>query len=63
MEAISKEREILLFCDMHGHSKKKNSFIYGCNAAAEGGFQSWTKVRLFPRILSRTSYKFNLNDC
>ena len=37
-------KEILVYCDMHGHSKKKNSFIYGCNTAANGGFCSWTKV-------------------
>ncbi|CDW89042.1 zinc carboxypeptidase family protein [Stylonychia lemnae] len=63
IEQISKDREILLYCDMHGHSKKKNAFIYACNAAANGGFQSWTKVRLFPRILAKNSYRFNLNDC
>ena len=48
---------------MHGHSKKKNAFIYGCNAAANGGFQSWTKVRLFPRILAKNSFRFSLPDC
>ena len=23
--------ELVLFCDLHGHSAKKNIFIYGCN--------------------------------
>eukprot|EP00347_Sterkiella_histriomuscorum_P012087 403369941 len=63
MEVVAKDREILLYCDMHGHSKKKNSFIYACNAAANGGFQSWTKVRLFPRLLAKNSFRFNLQDC
>ena len=63
MESLSKERGIMLYCDMHGHSKKKNAFIYGCNTAADGGFNSWTKVRLFPRILAKNSFMFNLKDC
>ena len=63
MDVVAKDREILLYCDMHGHSKKKNAFIYACNSAANGGFQSWTKVRLFPRLLAKNSFRFSLNDC
>jgi len=53
----------LLYCDLHGHSRKKNSFIYGCNRAANGGFNSWTKVRLLPRILARNSHVFDITGC
>lgn len=53
----------MLYCDLHCHSKKKNSFIYGCNTAANGGFTSWTKVRLLPRILARQTPIFNIKDC
>ena len=56
-------REILVYCDMHAHSKKRNAFFYGCSTAANGGFTSWTKVRLLPRILAKQSYMFNLKDC
>jgi hypothetical protein len=69
MECISKDKEgnrigkILLYCDIHGHSRKKNSFIYGCNTAANGGFNSWTKVRLYPRILAKNSHLFSIRDC
>jgi len=24
------EREVVLYCDLHGHSRKQNVFIYGC---------------------------------
>jgi hypothetical protein len=48
---------------LHGHSRKKNSFIYGCNTAANGGFNSWTKVRLYPRILAKNCHMFNIGDC
>eukprot|EP00347_Sterkiella_histriomuscorum_P002278 403368770 len=60
---LHKERQILMYCDLHCHSKKKNSFIYGCNTAANGGFTSWTKVRLLPRILARQTALFNIKDC
>jgi cytosolic carboxypeptidase protein 2/3 len=25
------ERGVVLFCDMHGHSRKQNIFMYGCD--------------------------------
>lgn len=53
----------MLYCDLHGHSRKKNSFVYGCNRAANGGFNSWTKVRLFPRILARDTHIFDIDSC
>lgn len=57
------KREVLVFCDLHGHNRKNNSFIYGCNKAANGGFCSWTKVRLLPRILATKTAMFSYNDC
>jgi hypothetical protein len=60
---VMRERQIMLFCDLHGHSKKKNSFIYGCNTAANGGFTSWTKVRIIPRILAKKTALFSYKDC
>lgn len=48
---------------MHGHSKKNNSFFYGCNTAANGGFLSWTIVRLLPRIFAQKTHLFNYKDC
>lgn len=48
---------------MHGHSRKRNSFLYGCNRAANGGFNSWTKVRLLPRILARNNHVFDITSC
>ena len=63
IEKMHKERPVLLYCDLHGHSRKKNSFVYGCNRAANGGFSSWTKVRLLPRILARNSAVFDITAC
>jgi hypothetical protein len=27
--------EVLLFCDLHGHSMKKNAFVYGCHDSTD----------------------------
>lgn len=59
----SEEKEILAFCDFHSHNKKANAFMYGCNKAANGGFCSWTKVRLLPRILANKTHLFSYHDC
>ena len=42
------ERGLALFCDLHGHSKKKDVFIYGCHEEQEPA-----KTRIFPLILSK----------
>jgi hypothetical protein len=57
------KRHIWIYCDLHGHSKKTNSFFYGCNTAANGGFLSWTIVRLLPRIFAQKTHMFNFKDC
>ncbi|CAG9318299.1 unnamed protein product [Blepharisma stoltei] len=63
MKKLAAKREVTIFCDLHAHAKKKNSFIYGCNTAADGGFASWTKVRLFPRVLAKVTPLFSYKDC
>ena len=30
LQQFSKERELVVFCDFHGHSRRKNIFMYGC---------------------------------
>ena len=42
------ERGVAFFCDLHGHSKKKDVFIYGCNDEEDPA-----KTRIFPLILSK----------
>jgi len=48
IEQFSKERELLLYCDFHGHSRRKNIFMYGCNNP-----QSPEDTRVFPFLLSK----------
>ena len=57
-------KQILVYCDIHCHSKKKNSFLYGCNTAGDGAaFSTWTQVRLLPRLFARRSQFISLPSC
>jgi murein tripeptide amidase MpaA len=56
-------KSVLVFCDLHEHSQKLNSFMYGCNRIANGSFCTWTKVWLLPRILAKNSPLFSYTDC
>lgn len=40
-----------------------NTFIYGCNKAPNEGLLSWTKTRLFPKILASIEPIFNFSNC
>ena len=42
------EREVLLFCDLHGHSRRKDIFMYGCNIQKKP-----EETRIFPYILGK----------
>ena len=45
------EIELVLYCDFHGHSRKQNVFVYGCenkNLPSEK-----FKERIFPFMLSK----------
>ena len=54
---------ISIFCDLHGHNKQMNAFIYGCNKAPNEGLLSWTKTRLLPKILASIEPIFDFNKC
>jgi hypothetical protein len=49
--------EIDLICDLHGHSRKQNIFMYGCDFP-----KSPETCRLFPYILSKISPVFSFED-
>ncbi|CAH2050625.1 unnamed protein product, partial [Iphiclides podalirius] len=59
----------LVFCDYHGHSRKKNVFFYGC-----AGAESWcssdriapdepVKYLMLPALMHRISGAFALGSC
>nr|XP_023955415.1 cytosolic carboxypeptidase 3 isoform X6 [Chrysemys picta bellii] len=60
---LMEERDILLYCDLHGHSRKENVFMYGC----DGGEQAEVPClhqRIFPLMMSKNCPdKFSFPDC
>ena len=71
MEEMRNERGIALFVDLHGHSVKKNVFMYGCDANyftdapnhSSRSQPSQFDSRLFPAQMERVCNKFNFLDC
>lgn len=61
IQQLQLERDVILFCDLHGHSKKKNIFMYGCSDNSSTPRRIIT--RIFPRILWKTSQNFSFQDC
>ncbi|XP_039988057.1 cytosolic carboxypeptidase 4 [Xiphias gladius] len=66
-------RTPLVFCDFHGHSRKKNVFLYGCSVK-ETLWQSGSTVdtvglkedpgyRTIPKTLDRIAPAFSFNSC
>ncbi|KAG9333465.1 hypothetical protein JZ751_011534 [Albula glossodonta] len=51
VKRLMTEREVLMYCDLHGHSRKNNVFMYGCehhgNAAAR------LHERVYPLMMSK----------
>jgi hypothetical protein len=61
-------REIYLFVDIHGHSREKNLFLYGCqnpNALLPKSQQKSVthKEKVLPLIMQRTMDWFGFNEC
>ncbi|CAH2276640.1 cytosolic carboxypeptidase 3 isoform X1, partial [Pelobates cultripes] len=61
---VMEEREVLLYCDMHGHSKKQNVFMYGCKGKSVHAGDSDLSERIFPLMFSKNSpEKFSFSAC
>ncbi|XP_068411733.1 cytosolic carboxypeptidase 2 isoform X4 [Eschrichtius robustus] len=61
VKRLLEEREVLLYCDFHGHSRKSNIFLYGCN---NNNRKFWLHERVFPLMLSKNAPdKFSFHSC
>ena len=58
MKSFAKERKMHLVCDLHGHSRRMNVFMYGCNVP-----DSPERTREFPLVLSKLSGLFDYKSC
>ncbi|XP_062855346.1 cytosolic carboxypeptidase 1 isoform X2 [Trichomycterus rosablanca] len=66
-------RAPLVFCDYHGHSRKKNVFMYGCSlketvwqtnvSASSSDLQEDLGYRTLPKLLSQLAPAFSLSSC
>ncbi|NXV23638.1 CBPC2 carboxypeptidase, partial [Cepphus grylle] len=63
VERVLAEREVVLYCDFHGHSRKNNVFMYGCDGGGAGtGLR--LHQRIFPLMLSKNAPdKFSFPSC
>lgn len=55
-------RDVYLFVDCHGHSRKKNVFLYGCNNKSAVGYAKYIE-RVIPFICSYNNQSFSFQDC
>ena len=53
--------DIVAFIDMHGHSRKKNVFIYGPPIPLHS--DKYYKVRVIPKLLSEETEMFRYHSC
>ena len=58
IKSLCKERPVELICDLHGHSRRHNIFMYGCNL-----LENPKQSRCYPFILSQTSNYFLYKSC
>ncbi|XP_067840829.1 uncharacterized protein [Heptranchias perlo] len=74
VEELQKDHYILLYGDLHGHSRKPNAFTYGCSQTGTTcpfGVLDYLRERLFPWLISQrdperfdwTSCKFHIHKC
>ncbi|XP_054843726.1 cytosolic carboxypeptidase 3 [Eublepharis macularius] len=64
IKRIMEERNVLLYCDLHGHSRKENVFMYGCEKREQQEEGASLHHRIFPFIMSKNCPdKFSFPDC
>ena len=60
MKKFQEDRDVSLFCDFHGHSRRENVFMYGC---ANNKIGDLNKEKLFPNLLSKNCKIFSFDNC
>ncbi|KAM9293716.1 cytosolic carboxypeptidase 3 isoform 6-T7 [Morus bassanus] len=63
IERVMGERDVLLYCDIHGHNRKQNVFMYGCERKQRAK-APYVHPHVFPLLLSKSCPdKFSFPDC
>ncbi|CAI2382700.1 unnamed protein product [Moneuplotes crassus] len=55
-------RSVFLYVDCHGHSRKKNCFMYGCNNKSATGYNKY-KEKIIPFMFGNNHDSFSFKDC
>ena len=65
VKACHADNQVLLFCDFHGHTRKRNIFMYGCVSPQNeiNQHKNNNLIRLIPYLLGQKNKLFNFNDC
>ena len=58
---LIQDEDIMAFIDMHGHSRKKNVFIYGPQFPLSS--DKYYRTRIIPKLLSEETSKFRYHSC
>uniref|UniRef100_A0A8C9DAL1 AGBL carboxypeptidase 3 n=1 Tax=Panthera leo TaxID=9689 RepID=A0A8C9DAL1_PANLE len=60
---LMEKREVILYCDLHGHSRKENIFMYGCDGS-DRCKALYLQQQIFPLMLSKNCPdKFSFSAC
>ena len=54
---VSSGKNVAMFCDFHGHSRRKNIFMFGCDN------ETGTPERVFPKMLATRNPNFSYKNC
>jgi hypothetical protein len=72
IKKLHREKKVLMYVDIHGHSRKKSAFFYGCCPAKDSLLgdsylqdedTSMTKAKEFPFLMSKLNHNFNYDYC
>ncbi|TNN00524.1 hypothetical protein fugu_011770 [Takifugu bimaculatus] len=62
VERLVNETDVVLYCDFHGHNRKNNVFMYGCNSPGDNALK--LQERVFPLMMSKNANnKFSFKSC
>ncbi|CAL8293413.1 unnamed protein product [Boreogadus saida] len=62
VKRLTAQTDVVLYCDFHGHSRKNNVFMYGCNDRDDPSMQ--LNERVFPLMMSKNAKDmFSFRSC
>uniref|UniRef100_A0AAV2L5L7 Cytosolic carboxypeptidase 2 n=1 Tax=Knipowitschia caucasica TaxID=637954 RepID=A0AAV2L5L7_KNICA len=62
VEKLLTETDVVLYCDFHGHNRKNNAFMYGCNSQGDASTNLYERV--FPLMMSKNANNtFSFKSC